>query len=84
LLFEDDSQDIQTTEADDLNNLFGDSFFEEYISLEADSGDFGLGADAMPELQHQDDDLFAMPATEALNEGKRLRTGRGGILHPSK
>ena len=68
LLFEDDSQDIQTTEADDLNNLFGDSFFEEDISLEADSGDFGLDADAMPELQHQDDDLFAMPATETLNE----------------
>ena len=68
LLFEDDSQDNQTTEADDLNNLFGDSFFEEDISLEDDSGDFGLDANAMPELQHQDDDLFAMPATEALNE----------------
>ncbi len=68
LLFEDDSQDTQTTEADDLNNLFGDSFFEEDISLEADSEDFGLDADAMPELQHQDDDLFAMPATETLNE----------------
>ncbi len=88
LLLEADSSDVlatEATEAEDLNSLFGDSFFEDSSSWSAsdysdfegegfanakahNTGDFVLDADAMPELQQQDHDFFAMPTADALTE----------------
>ncbi len=69
LIFETYTPDLPTTTTnpDDLNSLFGDSFFEENSSLEENSEDFGFDADAMPKLQ-QDDDLFGLPAVAEGND----------------
>ena len=70
LLFEEDRNEQQTpkaTDAEELNNLFGDSFFDEISMAEDDTPEFGLDAERMPQEQDQDDDLFAMPV-EALND----------------
>ena len=75
LLVDADSPDSladQNTSAYDLNNLFGDSFFEENSSLTDNTADLVLDTDAVVELQQQDDDLFAMPAADALNEADDL------------
>ncbi len=69
LLFEADHNEPQTREAsdaDELNNLFGDSFFDE-INLADDTPELGLDADRMLPEQEQEDDLFAMPPVETLN-----------------
>ncbi len=70
LLFEEDRHEQQipkATDAEELNNLFGDSFFDEISMAEDDTPEFGLDAERMPQEQDQDDDLFAMPV-EALND----------------
>ncbi|AFZ18733.1 response regulator [Allocoleopsis franciscana] len=67
LLFEEDSPDpvfASSRESEDLSNLFGDSFFEENSLLEQDLDDFDLEADPTSQLQHPDDDLFAMPMAD--------------------
>lgn len=57
-----------TTEAEDLNNLFGDSFFDEDHSLVDESVDesldVGLEAEAMSQLPDQEDDILTMPSNE--------------------
>ena len=75
LLVDADSPDSladQNASAYDLNNLFGDSFFEENSSLTHNTADLVLDTDTVVELQQQDDDLFAMPAADALNEADDL------------
>ncbi|HEY9829512.1 MAG TPA: response regulator [Stenomitos sp.] len=71
LLFEEDSPApafASSRESEDLSNLFGDSFFDENSPLEQDLDDFDLKADATPQLQHPDDDLFAMPVADVFAE----------------
>ena len=71
LLFEEETTNHQVTgaaAANELNNLFGDSFFEENGSLSDDLADFRLDADAMPELALGDDDLLTMPDSDALDD----------------
>ena len=71
LLFEEETTNHQVTgaaAANELNNLFEDSFFEENGSLSDDLADFRLDADAMPELALGDDDLLTMPDSDALDD----------------
>ncbi|MBD2130297.1 response regulator [Microcoleus sp. ZQ-A2] len=71
LLFEGDNPDPvldSSRESDDLSNLFGDSFFEENSPLEQDLDDFDFEANATPQLQNPDDDLFAEPVADVFAE----------------
>jgi chemosensory pili system protein ChpA (sensor histidine kinase/response regulator) len=71
LLFEADSSDplaTSSTPSDDLNSLFGDSFFEENAPISQNPEEFVFDAEAMTEGQPQDDDFFAMPAVEGFDE----------------
>ncbi|HEY9632359.1 MAG TPA: response regulator [Coleofasciculaceae cyanobacterium] len=68
LLFEADSPEplaTPSTNADEITNLFGDSFFDEDSSDTNESTD--LDADTLAELQQRGDDLLAMPMAEELD-----------------
>ncbi|MBD1809633.1 response regulator [Microcoleus sp. FACHB-SPT15] len=83
LLFEADSSDLlatSSTSSDDLNSLFGDSFFEENAPVSQNPEEFVFDAEAMTERQPQDDDFFAMPAVEGFDEADALGLEDAGLL----
>ncbi len=66
VLFEADSSDpleAPSSNADEIADLFGDSFFEDESSL-TENSDLVSDVNGKSELQHQDDNLFAQPAME--------------------
>ncbi|MBD0363253.1 MAG: Hpt domain-containing protein, partial [Coleofasciculus sp. C3-bin4] len=69
VLFEADSPDpleTPSSNADEIADLFGDSFFEDESSL-TENSDLVSDVNGKSELQHQDDNLFAQPAMEGLD-----------------
>ncbi|MCA1991930.1 MAG: Hpt domain-containing protein, partial [Coleofasciculus sp. S288] len=86
LLFEEESRKPRTSGAmntEDLNSLFGDSFFEEDSSPEESTVlDLGLEADTVLDVQQQDVDPFAMPPAEAFSneDSEQLETRTSSFL----
>jgi chemotaxis protein histidine kinase CheA/ActR/RegA family two-component response regulator len=69
VLFEADSPEpleTPSSHADEIADLFGDSFFEDESSL-TENSDLVSDVNGRSELQHQDDNLFAQPTMEGLD-----------------